>query len=99
VTDLEAFRQRYLRAKLLRSHRAKMAGARRIAAESNSRFRRQRALLVLDAVEHGTDRVDAALLCGCTEDALRRWLFTYAGSTLWPPSAEGVAKLRDVAQK
>jgi hypothetical protein len=99
VTDLEAFKQRYQRAKRSRAHRAKMTIARRTVAENNARRRKKRARLVLEAIEYGADRFEAAALCNCNEEALRQWLYTQTGSSYWPPVPEDVAKLIDIAGK
>lgn len=99
MTDLEAFKQRYQRAKRSRAHRAKMTMARRTAAENNARRRKHRAKLVLEAIEYGADRAEAAALCNCNEEALRQWLYAQTGRTFWPPAPEDVAKLIDIAGK
>jgi hypothetical protein len=99
MTDMTALRQRYRRAKRSRAHRAKMTVARRTAAENNERRRKHRARLLLEAIEYGADRLEAAALCNCNEEALRQWLYTQTGSTLWPPVPEDVAKLIDIAGK
>ena len=99
MTDLEAYRQRYQRAKHLRAQRNKTAFARRTAAENHARWRKQRARLLLDAAEHGANLSEAAALCGCGGETLRQWLHQHTGSTLWPPMPEAVAKLIDMARK
>lgn len=97
TTDLEAFRQRYQRAKRARGQKTKMAAAWRAIAKTAERNRGQRARLVLSAIEHGADRADAAALCKCSEDALRKWLYIRTGSTQWPPLPANVVKIADMA--
>jgi hypothetical protein len=99
VTELEAFRQRYRQAKRARGQKTKMAVAWRAIAKKAEGNQGRRAQLVLTAIEHGADRADAAAICGCTEDALRRWLHTRTGSTIWPPLPANVVKITDMAGK
>lgn len=92
-----AFRERYRRAKqtprsaLRLMHKAKHA--------KDAATRQRRAGLLLEVADLGGDWDAAAAAAGLARESLRKWMFTYTGSTVWPPSEAQTEKLTHIAGK